>query len=156
LQDPETRAEIQRLVDVNDEAELERRLRTRIAFGTAGLRAKMEAGFSRLNSLTIIQASQGLAAYLRQVCPDATTQGIVIGHDARHNSEKFATLTATTFVESGFKIWWYEDLVHTPMVPFGVKFLGAAAGVMVTASHVSVYEISLYFANDARPESSSR
>lgn len=97
----------------------------------------MGAGFSRINALTVIQASQGLAAYLLRVDKDTSVKGVVIGHDARHNSERYAKLTATAFVTKGIKVWWYEDLVHTPMVPFGVTELRAAAGVMITASHVS-------------------
>ncbi|KZF21856.1 hypothetical protein L228DRAFT_248611 [Xylona heveae TC161] len=134
-QDPITRDEIQSLVDSKNTQELEKRLRKRIAFGTAGLRARMEAGFSRLNSLTIIQASQGLAAYLLENAPHARAKGVVIGYDARHQSEKFARLAAAAFVAKGIKVWWYKLTVHTPLVPFGVGQLGAAAGVMVTASH---------------------
>ena len=59
-----TRAEIQELLSAQNEAELERRLGSRIQFGTAGLRAAMQAGFSRMNDLTVIQASQGLASYV--------------------------------------------------------------------------------------------
>lgn len=106
-----------------------------IGFGTAGLRARMQAGFARLNSLTIIQTSQGLAEHLLKTYPGATVKGIVIGYDARHNSKKFAQLAAAAFVAKGIKVLWYEDLVHTPMVPYGVRNLGAVAGVMVTASH---------------------
>ena len=106
-----------------------------LTFGTAGLRAEMGAGFSRLNSLTIIQTSQGLAEYLLKNEPGAAAAGIVIGHDARHNSTKFAELAAAAFTFKGIKVWWYEDLVHTPMVPFGIMNLHAAAGIMITASH---------------------
>ncbi|KAL8813672.1 MAG: hypothetical protein Q9223_000293 [Gallowayella weberi] len=95
----------------------------------------MGAGFSRLNSLTIIQTSQGLAEYLLSVRPDAATSGIVIGYDARHNSGHFAQLAAAVFEGKGITVWWYEDIVHTPLVPFAVKTLQAAAGIMVTASH---------------------
>lgn len=95
----------------------------------------MGAGFSRLNCLTIVQTSQGLAEYLLETNVDTKTQGIIIGYDARHNSKRFAELAATVFINKGMRVWWYEDLVHTPMVPFGVTFLGAAAGVMITASH---------------------
>jgi phosphoglucomutase len=97
----------------------------------------MEAGFSRMNSLTVIQASQGLAAYVLENVPLAATKGVVIGRDARHNSEKFAKLAAAAFVAKRMKVWWYGDHVHTPLVPFGVSELGAAVGVMITASHVS-------------------
>ena len=106
-----------------------------LTFGTAGLRAQMGAGFSRINSLTIIQTSQGLAEYLLEKEPGTATAGIVIGHDARHNSAKFAELAAAAFIFKGIKVWWYEHLVHTPMVPFGVLHLHAAAGIMITASH---------------------
>ncbi|EOD46227.1 putative phosphoglucomutase protein [Neofusicoccum parvum UCRNP2] len=133
--DPSTRDEIYRLLVNGEKAELETRLRKRIAFGTAGLRASMQAGFSRLNSLTIIQASQGLAAYLLDNVPDVKHRGVVIGRDARHNSAKFAKLTAAAMVAKGIRVWWYEDTVHTPLVPFGVGELAAAAGVMITASH---------------------
>lgn len=55
----DTRSEILQLSQSSDAAtELENRLRQRIQFGTAGLRGRMEAGFSRMNDLTVIQASQ--------------------------------------------------------------------------------------------------
>lgn len=57
-QNPETSAEIQTLVDRAAWPELEERLRTPLTFGTAGLRAAMGAGFSRMNDLTVIQATQ--------------------------------------------------------------------------------------------------
>ncbi|KAL8717126.1 MAG: hypothetical protein Q9225_005608 [Loekoesia sp. 1 TL-2023] len=106
-----------------------------LRFGTAGLRAQMAAGFARLNSLTIIQTSQGLAEYLLAKIPNTPTAGIVVGYDARHNSRKFAQLAAAVFESKGIIVWWYEDIVHTPLVPYAVKVKKAAAGVMVTASH---------------------
>lgn len=119
--------------------ELERRLRTRIAFGTAGLRSKMEAGFSRLNDVTILQASQGLATYISRNSPSNLT--VVIGHDHRLHSKRFAEITATAFLLRGFKVYYLSssmnggDLVPTPLVPFAVDYFGAAGGVMITASH---------------------
>lgn len=90
-----------------------------------------------MNSLTVIQASQGLARYVVQHVPDAAAKGVVIGHDTRHNSEQFAHLVANAFAAMNVKIWWYGDYVPTPLVSFGLRHLGAAAGVMITASHVS-------------------
>ena len=95
----------------------------------------MGAGFARFNAVTVIQTSQGLAEYLLSKNCDAAPASIVIGHDARHNSDRFAELTAAVFENKGFAVWWYEDVVHTPLVPFAVKALKAAAGVMITASH---------------------
>lgn len=134
-QDKDTTDEIYKLLVQGNNDELEKRLRTRIAFGTAGLRGPMQAGFACMNSLTVIQASQGLAAYLLETEKETKRRGVVIGRDARHNSEKFAKLAATAFVAKGIKVWWYELPTHTPMVPFGVRELNAAAGIMITASH---------------------
>ncbi|KAI9685180.1 MAG: Phosphoglucomutase-3 [Bathelium mastoideum] len=133
--DASTREEITQLLSKGDNAQLEARLRKRIAFGTAGLRARMEAGFSRMNSLTVIQTSQGLASYVLQKVVNAKSRGIVIGFDGRHNSGKFAKLTAAAFAAKGIRVWWLEILVHTPLVPFSIGELHAAAGVMITASH---------------------
>ncbi|KAF2742705.1 hypothetical protein M011DRAFT_472030 [Sporormia fimetaria CBS 119925] len=133
--DPSTTDEIYRLLQQKDHDELEKRLRNRIAFGTAGLRGPMKAGFACMNSLTVIQASQGLAAYLLEKEENVKHRGVVIGRDARHNSEKFAKLAAAAFVAKGIKVWWYETTCHTPLVPFGVRELRAAAGIMITASH---------------------
>lgn len=95
----------------------------------------MGAGLSRLNWLTIVQTSQGLAEYLLKEEPGSAAAGIVIGHDARHNSRAFAEYAAEVFVAKGIRVWWYDELVHTPLVPFGVRYFRAAAGVMITASH---------------------
>ncbi|KAF7295173.1 hypothetical protein MIND_01056100 [Mycena indigotica] len=151
-QNPDTRAEIEELVREKNTKELERRLRTRIEFGTAGLRGRMAAGWACMNGLEylfhlclakfdwvidiiVIQASQGLCEYVRATIDQAPTRGIVIGHDHRHNSERWAKLTASVFINSGFKVYLHRGLVHTPLVPFSVQALNASCGVMITASH---------------------
>ncbi|CAL1703944.1 unnamed protein product [Somion occarium] len=130
-----TRREVEDLLAKGDYAELEKRMGSRIEFGTAGLRGRMEAGWARMNDLIVIQASQGLCAYVLQNVPDAATRGIVIGHDHRHNSERWAKLTAATFVANGVHVYLHLGLVHTPLVPFSVRRLRAACGVVITASH---------------------
>ncbi|KAI9228661.1 MAG: hypothetical protein DHS80DRAFT_27184 [Piptocephalis tieghemiana] len=95
----------------------------------------MEAGFSRMNDLTVIQASQGLCAYLTHVVPDAVGRGVVIGYDHRHHSRRFARLAAAAFLHRGVAVHYLDDYVHTPLVPYGVKKLDAACGIMITASH---------------------
>ncbi|KAJ3353352.1 Phosphoglucomutase-2 [Allomyces javanicus] len=137
---PATRQEITDLLASGDEADLRKRLGSRIEFGTAGLRARMEAGFSRMNDLTVIQATQGLVAYiLAQHGGDPTGLSVVLGHDHRAfgslSSARFTRLTAAVFLHKGIKVYYYRHLVHTPMVPFGVKALGATCGIMMTASH---------------------
>ncbi|KAH9827565.1 putative phosphoribomutase [Teratosphaeria destructans] len=135
--DAETRKEIEDLLTAQNDIELEKRLRYKISFGTAGLRSAMKAGSAHMNSVTVLQASQGLADYItaRNASQSHGVPSIVIGYDARHNSSKFARLTAGIFLAKGFRVLWYEQLVHTPMVPFAVSLYKAAAGVMITASH---------------------
>ncbi|KAG0150594.1 hypothetical protein CROQUDRAFT_652195 [Cronartium quercuum f. sp. fusiforme G11] len=144
-----TRAQIEELWAKGNTQELKERLSKRISFGTAGLRAEMCAGFARMNDLTVIQATQGLAAYLLQNIPDVKTRGVVIGHDHRHNSQRFAHLTAVAFIRREIKCYLLRGIIATPIVPFGTKFLGAAAGVMVTASHnpASDNGYKLYYSN---------
>ncbi|OAL65442.1 phosphoglucomutase [Trichophyton rubrum] len=134
-QDPSTRREIEKLQADKDDAGLEKRLRERIQFGTAGLRGRMQAGFSCMNSLTVIQASQGLAKFIKATHRGTEQPSVVIGRDARHNSEKFAFLAANSFEAEGIHVWWYDDVNPTPFVPFAVLLKKADAGVMVTASH---------------------
>lgn len=132
----ETRNEVMKLCDNKDWEELHMRFDKRIVFGTAGLRSRMEAGFDRMNSLVVLQTSQGLAEYLKRISPDNLT--FVVGHDHRLHSKEFATVTTAIFLKAGFKVYSLnpgDSLVHTPLVPFSVDHIGAAAGVMITASH---------------------
>lgn len=132
----QTRLEILNLCKAKDWLELHKRLDTRILFGTAGLRSRMEAGFSRMNTLVVLQATQGLAQHIKKQFPDALTA--VVGHDHRFNSQEFALATVATFLQAGFKVIFLNDgdkFVHTPIVPFTVNEVGASVGVMSTASH---------------------
>jgi phosphomannomutase len=107
----------------------------RMTFGTAGLRGTLAAGYGCMNSLTVTQASQGLYAYVASQTPDLKTRGIVIGHDARYQSRSFSCLAAIAFMHHGVPVRLFSKVVPTPYVPFGVTHFGAAAGIMVTASH---------------------
>lgn len=132
----ETRKEIVQLRNAQNWSELHKRLDSRLQFGTAGLRARMEAGFNRMNTLIVIQATQGLASYIKKQFPERLVA--VVGHDHRFNSREFAMATATVFLKSGFQVYYLntgDSFVHTPMVPFTVDTIKASVGVMITASH---------------------
>ena len=62
---PTTRAKVQALVDAGDEAALGKMMGSRMAFGTAGLRGPMGAGYSCMNEVTVLQCTQGIVAYLQ-------------------------------------------------------------------------------------------
>ncbi|XP_030768391.1 glucose 1,6-bisphosphate synthase-like isoform X1 [Sitophilus oryzae] len=133
---PKTRDEIKKLADQNQTKDLEKILMKRVAFGTAGLRGKMAAGYACMNDLVIIQTAQGFLKYLEQNRAAALkAEGLVIGYDGRHNSKRWAQLTTTIFVTAGYKVRLFGDYAITPFIPFSVKKYGCASGVMVTASH---------------------
>lgn len=100
-----------------------------------------------MNSLIVIQASQGLAKFIRDKRSDIASNGVVIGHDARHNSAKFAALAANAFIAQRIPVWFFNEEGPTPMVAFGVNYFGAAAGIMVTASHVGQFPNTCSYKN---------
>ncbi|MWB99251.1 phospho-sugar mutase [Agromyces seonyuensis] len=138
--DPETRAEVDALLagtaagDPDAIADLTDRFASRLAFGTAGLRGRIEAGPNRMNRVLVSQAAAGLAAYLLGRAEGATPS-VVIGYDGRKNSEVFARDTAELVAGAGARAVLLPRLLPTPVLAFAVRHLGASAGVMVTASH---------------------
>ncbi|XP_062329349.1 glucose 1,6-bisphosphate synthase [Osmerus eperlanus] len=138
---PQTREQVEALLQSGDKEELRRRMCSRMTFGTAGLRAAMGAGFARINDLTIIQSTQGIYKYLSETFSDLSSRGIVVGYDTRAQeasgctSERLAKLTASVMLCKEIPVYLFSTYVPTPFVPYAVMRLGAAAGVMVTASH---------------------
>lgn len=49
----------------------------------------MEAGFARLNDLTVIQLSYGMSRHLLNELGEQSNIGIVIGFDGRYNSKRY-------------------------------------------------------------------
>ena len=133
-QDPDeaTKAELQALIDSGNGAELAARFAGRLKFGTAGLRGALGAGPMRMNRVVVAQASAGLAAYLvaREESPT-----VVVGYDARHNSDVFARDTAELMTAAGVNAHLLPKPLPTPVLAFAIRHLGCSAGVMVTASH---------------------
>lgn len=132
--DEDIRIELQQLMD-GDLDELAVRFTGRLQFGTAGLRAAVGPGPQRMNRLVVQQAAAGLAQYLLETDPTATERGVVVGFDARRKSDVFALDTARVMAASGIPSFLFDGYVPTPVVAWSVVELGAAAGVVVTASH---------------------
>ena len=132
--DATTRAELEALIEQGETPELADRFDGRLEFGTAGLRGELGAGSNRMNRVVVIRAAAGLAAYLRHQGA-ATDSAVVIGYDARHNSDVFARDTAEVMAGAGLRALVLPRPLPTPLLAFAIRELGCVAGVMVTASH---------------------
>ena len=131
--DADTRRELESIAE--DADEIEARFAVPMRFGTAGLRGVLGAGPGRMNVYTVSRASAGYAAYIASKGADARRRGVVIAHDNRRMSREFALTTAGVFAAHGVHAWLFASLRPTPELSFAVRYLGAAGGVMITASH---------------------
>lgn len=105
----------------------------RLTFGTAGLRGPMRPGPGGMNVETVTAATWALAKVLKDRRLDEST--VVVGRDARHESDDFALATAEVLAAEGFSVVLLPDPAPTPVVAFAVRRSSAAAGVQITASH---------------------
>ena len=128
--DPTTRAELERAIESSDVADLTSRMDTVLTFGTAGIRGVVGAGPGRMNRAVVIRTTYGLARYLGE-----TDRPVVLGFDARPTSHQFAEDTAGVLAAAGIAVRYFPEVTPTPVVAFTAKHLGAAAAVVVTASH---------------------
>jgi len=133
--DPETQTELGELLARGDDAAIADRFGMTLEFGTAGLRGLMGAGPNRMNRAVVLRTSAALARHLNATVPGAAHLGVVVGYDGRRGSKVFARDVARALAGEGVKARVFEREVPTPVVAFAVKRLGAAAGVVVTASH---------------------
>ncbi|MDE6218248.1 MAG: phospho-sugar mutase, partial [Muribaculaceae bacterium] len=93
------------------------------------------AGTNRMNIYTVGSATQGLANYLKDCFKDLPQISVVVGHDVRHNSRKFAELVADIFSANGIKVYLFDGAQPTPEVSYAIRKLGCQSGVNITASH---------------------
>ena len=136
--DAVTRAELVGLADAAEAgdpvaaAELADAMAGMLEFGTAGLRGKLGGGNNRMNRAVVIRAAAGLTAHLKTLRPEPF---VVVGFDARTNSDVFARDTAAVVVAAGGRAAILNRTMPTPVLAYAIRWLGADAGVMVTASH---------------------
>jgi phosphomannomutase len=113
--------------------ELADRMAGPLAFGTAGLRGPVRAGPNGMNRAVIVRTTAGVARWLTE---HGHAGGVVVvGRDARHGSESFASDAVAVLAAAGFDARLLPRPLPTPVLASAVRSLGAVAGVQVTASH---------------------
>lgn len=145
--DPDTARHLADLLDLagdhnSDESmriaarlELADRFAAFLEFGTAGLRGALGGGPNRMNRAVVIRTAAGLLRYLKDTLGRGARPRVVIGYDARYQSDVFARDTAAVVTAGGGEALLLPRLLPTPVLAFAVRHLRADAGVMVTASH---------------------
>lgn len=126
--DPDTVAELEAI----DKSELYDRFYRDLEFGTGGLRGILGAGTNRMNIYVVRRATQGLVNELKA---SGESGGVVIAHDSRIMSREFAVECTRVLAANGIRARLFDDLRPTPELSFAVRHLGAARGIVITASH---------------------
>lgn len=129
------RLELEQLINDENWQELEDSFFKVLEFGTAGRRGTTGVGSNRINRVTIGESAQALCEYMREADSDAPEKGIVIAYDTRLSSPELSRFTAQVCAANGFKTYIFDSFRSTPELSFSVRHLGAAAGIVISASH---------------------
>ncbi|MBQ5778460.1 MAG: phospho-sugar mutase, partial [Paludibacteraceae bacterium] len=131
--DAETKSIVKAMLENEDKTDLIEAFYKDLEFGTGGLRGIMGVGTNRMNIYTVGAATQGLCNYLKQQFFGEIS--VVIGHDCRNNSRKFAEISADIISANGIKAYLFDALRPTPEISFAIRELGCQSGIIITASH---------------------
>ena len=132
--DSTTKKQVLDLIKNNDIDKLTSLFSGDLEFGTAGLRSEIGPGQSRMNRAVVIRATYGLCQYLLNKNPGKKPK-LIVGNDARHMSDQFAQDVCGVAISLGLEVFRLPSKLPTPVLAFGVRHIGADAGVMITASH---------------------
>jgi alpha-D-glucose phosphate-specific phosphoglucomutase len=104
-----------------------------IRFGTDGWRAVISEDFTFEN---VRHVAQAIADHLLEGTePGVTPRPVVVGFDTRFLSDRYAIIVANVLAGNALPVYLSKADCPTPALSLAVKQLGAAGGVMITASH---------------------
>jgi phosphomannomutase len=101
-----------------------------IVFGTDGWRARIADDFT---FDAVRRCADGVAHYVTE--QGAATRGVVVAYDRRFASEHFAAAAAEVLLAHDIPVALSVRAVPTQMSSYEVVQRGAAAGIVITASH---------------------
>jgi len=105
-------------------------LPTPIKFGTDGWRGVISDDFTFTNLRLVAQAVADHFTKQKQA-----QKGVVVGFDTRFLSDRYAIEVSRVLAANGIQVYLTRSDCPTPALSYAVTNLGAAGGVMITASH---------------------
>ncbi len=133
--DPVTAGALRQVVAGGDEGALRDLVGADLAFGTAGLRGEVGPGPNRMNRAVVVRATRGVAMHVLERVEDGAERGVVVGFDARPDSERFAHDVIAVLQAAGLRVRAFLAPTATPLVAFAARRFDAAGAIVVTASH---------------------
>lgn len=130
-----------------------------IKFGTDGWRAVISDTFTFANLRLVAQA---IADYVLEEAPAGSTDRpeVIIGFDTRFLSDRYAAEVARVLAGNGIIAHLTRADAPSPAISYAVVHKGAAAGVMITASHnaprYNGLKLKAAFGGAALPEQADR
>lgn len=107
-----------------------------LEFGTGGMRGVLGPGSNRMNVFTVSKVTVGFALYIiKTYGEEGKKRGVVISHDNRTNSRAFTLKVSQVLNDFGINTFIFDSLRPTPELSYSVRYLKAAGGIMITASH---------------------
>ena len=148
--DPDDRAAVLGAIEAGGGDPLLATFAADLAFGTSGLRAPIRPGPQGMNRLVARRVAAGLAVHLGSAGAGGT---VVVGHDARRGSARFAADIADVLGAHGLRPVLVDGPQPTPVVVWTGTRLVAVATVVVTASHNPPTDngIKIYLGDGAQP-----
>ncbi|MHC1628826.1 MAG: phosphoglucomutase/phosphomannomutase family protein [Candidatus Nezhaarchaeales archaeon] len=101
-----------------------------IRFGTDGWRGVMDEDFT-IDGVKLV--AQAIADYIKS--RGLARSGVVVGYDARRNSEEYAKACIEVLAGNGITTYKAIRDTPTPVVAFATTRLRASGAIMITASH---------------------
>ena len=130
LVDVDLKTELQSIA--GDDEAIKERFAVALQFGTAGLRGTLGAGTNRMNIWVVMQATQGVADWVKT---QGGTQTVAISYDSRLKGWNFARDAAGVLAANGINVRIYDELMPVPALSFATRYYNCNAGIMITASH---------------------
>ena len=103
-----------------------------IQFGTDGWRAVISDEFTFVN---VRHVAQAIGETIWENVGSGGQPLVVVGFDTRFLSDRYAQAVSEVLAANGLRVALTKADAPTPVVSFAIPHLGAAGGVMITASH---------------------